>query len=66
MLKLSLGLEERINVKWRGIGGQTIAKVLQYDLHIVESFKSQIVVLKLGTNDLSHLYLAQFWTLKCP
>ena len=55
MLKLSLGLEERINVKWWRIGGRTIAKVLQYDLHIVESFKPQIVVLELGTNDLSHL-----------
>ena len=29
--------------------------VLQYDLHIVELFKPQIVVLELGTNDLSHL-----------
>ena len=55
MLTLSLGLEERSNVKWRGIGGRTIVKVLQYDLHIVESFKPQIVVLELGTNDLSHL-----------
>lgn len=55
MLTLSLGLEERINVMWHGIGGRTIAKVLQYDLHIVESFKPQIVILELGTNDLSHL-----------
>ena len=55
VLTLSLGLEERINVKWRGIGGRTIAKVFQYDLHIVESFKPQVVVLELGTNDLSHL-----------
>ena len=55
MLALSLGLEERINVKWRGIGGRTIVKVLQYDLHIVESFKPQIVVLGLGANDRSLL-----------
>ena len=55
MLTRSLGLEERINVMWHGIGGRTIAKVLQYDLHIVESFKPQIVILELGTNDLSNL-----------
>jgi len=54
-LTLPLGLEERINVKWQGIGGRTVAKVLQHDLHIVESFKHQIVVLELGTNDLFHL-----------
>ena len=59
MLKLSLGLEERINVKRQGIageGGGTIAKVLQYDLHIMKSFKPQIVVLEPATNDLSHYF----------
>ena len=39
-------------IKWHGIGGRTIAKVLQYHLKIVQSFAPDIVVLQLGTNDL--------------
>ena len=55
MFTLSLGLKERIIVRWHGIGGTTEAKVLEYNLHVMESFKPQIVILELGTNDLSHL-----------
>lgn len=54
-LTLSLGLTEPCNVKWYGIGGRTIAKVLAFDLHVVESFLPHIVILELGTNDLTHL-----------
>ena len=53
MLTRSLGLEELINVMWHGIGGRTIAKVLQYDLHIVESFKPQIVIVIMLSNEWS-------------
>ena len=42
-------------MKLHGIGGRTIAKVLAYDLHVVESFQPHLVILELGTNDLSHL-----------
>lgn len=54
-LTLSLGIAEPIIMKWHGIGGRTIAKVLAYDLHVVESFQPHLVILELGTNDLSHL-----------
>lgn len=54
-LTLSLGLTEPCNVKWYGIEGRAIAKVLAFDLHVVESFQPHIVILELGTNDLTHL-----------
>ena len=40
---------------WRGVGGRTVAKTLQYDLPVVASFAPDIVILQLGTNDLSRL-----------
>ena len=40
-------------IKWHGIGGRTISKVIRHDLGIVETFAPEIVVLQLGTNDLS-------------
>jgi len=41
---------------WRGVGGRTVAKTLQYDLPgpVVASFAPEIF-LQLGTNDLSRL-----------
>ena len=41
--------------KWHGIGGRTVAKTRQFDLGVVESFTPDIVILQLGTNDLSVL-----------
>ena len=38
--------------KWHGVGGRTIAKVLQYDLGVVRDFGPDIIILQLGTNDL--------------
>ena len=55
VLTLSLGITEPLHVKWHGIGGRTIAKALAFDLHVVEYFKPHVVILKLGTNDLTYL-----------
>ena len=41
--------------KWHGVGGRTVATTLNYDLQVVASFKPDIVILQLGTNDLSQL-----------
>ena len=35
-----------------GVGGRTVAKTLQFDLPVVSSFRSDIVILQLGSNDL--------------
>ena len=36
-------------------GGRTVLKTVQFDLSLVARFKPDIVILQLGTNDLSHL-----------
>ena len=41
--------------KWHGIGGRTVSKVIRHDLGILEKFAPEIVVIQLGTNDLSSL-----------
>ena len=38
--------------KWHGVGGRTVAKVLEYDLSVVKEFGPDIIILQLGTNDL--------------
>ena len=43
------------SIKWHGIGERTIFKLIRYDLGIVETFDSEIVVNQLGTNHLSSL-----------
>ena len=42
-----------MNLRWHGIGGRTVAKVIRYDLEIVRQFSPDIVILQLGTNDIS-------------
>ena len=48
-------LNDVATFKWRGAGGRTVAKTLQYDLPVVASFAPDIAILQLGTNDLSRL-----------
>ena len=48
-------LKRVVRFKWHGVGGKTVATTLQNDLHVVESFKLDIVILQLGTNELSQL-----------
>ena len=36
-----------------GTGGRTVEKVVKYDLQSVHKYKPDIVILELGTNDLS-------------
>ena len=48
-------IHEAAQFKWYGVGGRTVEKTIRCDLHVVESFVPHIVILQLGTNDLSHL-----------
>ena len=48
-------IHEPAQFKWHGVGGRTVEKAIRCDLHVVESFAPHIVILQLGTNDLSHL-----------
>ena len=36
-------------------GGRTVEKVRKYDISAIASIQSDIIILELGTNDLSHL-----------
>lgn len=40
-------------IKWHGVGGCTITKTIQYNLHVIESFNPDIVTIQLGSNDLT-------------
>ena len=48
-------IQEAALFKWHGVGGRTVEKTIRFDLHVVESFAPHVVILQLGTNDLSHL-----------
>lgn len=49
----TLGISEpEFICKWHGVGGRTIAKVLKYDLSVVQEFGPDVIVIQLGTNDL--------------
>lgn len=49
--KLGISMPDFI-CKWHGVGSQTIAKVLKYDLSVVKDFGPDIIILQLRTNDL--------------
>ena len=40
-------------ISWHGVGGRTVAKTIKYDMNVVHSICPDIVVVQLGTNDLS-------------
>ena len=40
-------------IKQHSIGGRTVTKTVQHDLHVIESFKPDIIIVHLGSNDLT-------------
>jgi len=48
-------LKGSANVHLFGIGGRTIAKLKRHDLHVISELSPDIVILEIGTNDLSSL-----------
>ena len=49
----TLSLPDDLLIRWHGIGGRTLLKTRNYDLHVVKEFAPNVVVLQLGTNDLA-------------
>ena len=50
----TFGLSDDANVHLHGVGGLTVAR-LHHDLGIVSSLSPQVVILEIGTNDLTRL-----------
>ena len=48
----NLGLKDVAEIALLGVGGRTVAKVEKFNLSFVRAWKPDIVILKLGTNDL--------------
>ena len=46
-------LDGTVNVSLFGIGGRTVPKLRRFDLHLVQTFSPDIVILEIGTNDFS-------------
>ena len=51
---LDFGLCGSANVHMHGVGGRTVSKLRRHDLGVVSHISPHIVILEIGTNDLSH------------
>ena len=51
----NLHIDGDLSIKWHGIAGRTISEVIRHDLGIVEKVAPEIVVIQLGSNELSSL-----------
>ena len=48
-------LTSRVHIRFHGVGGPTIGKVQKFDLGIIRRLSPDIIVLELGSNDLTKL-----------
>ena len=54
ILDVHFDLSEPLVTQWLGIGGRTVQKTIRYDMRAITVFRPDIVILQLGTNDLSN------------
>ena len=55
----NLQLSENLQIRWHGIRGRTVSKVVKYDLGVVGSFTPEIVIVQLGSNELTSMSAAK-------
>ena len=48
-----LSLDGDLLIRWHGIRGRTVSRTREYDLSVVEEFAPNVVIMQLGTNDLT-------------
>ena len=46
-------MKEPTAIIWHGVGGRRVARTIRIDLHVMQSVSPDIVIVQLGTNDLS-------------
>ena len=46
-------MKEPTAIIWHGVGGRRVARTIRNDLHVMQSVSPEIVIVQLGTNDLS-------------
>ena len=51
-LDLDFQISSLVLIRWHRFGGRTVEKTLKFDTHVLHSFRLDIVVLQLGSNDL--------------
>ena len=49
----NLSLDGDLLIRWHEIGGRTVSKTREYGLGVVEEFAPNVVIMQLGTNDLT-------------
>ena len=49
----NLSLDGDLLIRWHRIRGRTVSKTREYDLGVVEEFTPNVVIMQLGTNDLT-------------
>ena len=52
-VRLDLNLSRSAHIKFYGVGGRTVDKLSKFDLSVVGRLKPEIVILELGSNDIS-------------
>ena len=46
-------MKEPTAILWHGVGGRRVARTIRNDLHVMQFVSPDIVIVQLGTNDLS-------------
>ena len=52
-VRRDLNLSRSADINFLGVGGRTVDKLSKFDLHLVRRLQPQIVILEIGSNDLS-------------
>ena len=52
-VRQNLNLSCSAQITFLGVGGRTVHKLSKFDLHLVRCLQPQIVILEIGSNDLS-------------
>ena len=52
-VRRDLNLSRSAQITFLGVGGRTVDKLSKFDLHLVRRLQPQIVILEIGSNDLS-------------